>query len=279
MGHLDQRSQGIRSTKSSPTTTTPDPMEEPHQIPLNDKTNIVFMTMVDIKGPLGNKHTVIFYTVEVNHIKSYPIKTHHRTESFMLTMMCMHASSWVIAHSYTNLTTNPLTMWKHSSLRTIPASSILQTSIGPTLLNVQSTPGKTIFCHASWGGQISPPLQLDLEQTNITLKMICPGTQNPNFSAHEAIDGMFSLMASIGMECMIPSSLPASLVLCPGTQPLSLHQAITDTGAVSLADTFTFLRHTLPTSTIGNDDCIAKAIKNLCDTIKGHPQTQPDELE
>ncbi|KAL7478501.1 hypothetical protein ACHAW6_004261 [Cyclotella cf. meneghiniana] len=84
MGHLDQRKQGIRSTKSPPTTSLPNPMAEPPQLPLNDKTNMVFMTMVDIQGQLytdqtghfpinsnrGNNYVVIFYTVDANHIKS-----------------------------------------------------------------------------------------------------------------------------------------------------------------------------------------------------------------
>ena len=93
-GHLDQCKQGIRSTESPPTTSLPDPMAEPPQLPLNDKTNMVFMTMVDIQGQLytdqtgrfpitsnrGNNYVVIFYTVDANHIKSYPIKSRHRSE-------------------------------------------------------------------------------------------------------------------------------------------------------------------------------------------------------
>ncbi|KAL7481301.1 hypothetical protein ACHAW6_006981 [Cyclotella cf. meneghiniana] len=50
MGYLDQKSQCIRSTKLSSATTTPDPMKEPQQLSLNDKTNIMLMTMVDIQG-------------------------------------------------------------------------------------------------------------------------------------------------------------------------------------------------------------------------------------
>ncbi|KAL7479566.1 LOW QUALITY PROTEIN: hypothetical protein ACHAW6_005291 [Cyclotella cf. meneghiniana] len=94
MGHLDQRRQGIRSTKSHSVTTIPDPMEELQQLTLNDKTNMVFMTMVNIQGHLftdqtgrcpltsnrGNNYVVIIYTVDENHIKSYPIKSCHRSE-------------------------------------------------------------------------------------------------------------------------------------------------------------------------------------------------------
>ena len=47
----------------------------------------------------------------------------------------------------------------------------------------------------------------DLEQTDITLNMLRPCTQNPKLSAYEAMEGMFSFdaipMAPIGIECMI----------------------------------------------------------------------------
>ena len=73
---------------------TTNPIAAPPQLPLNDKTNMVFMTMVDIQGQLytdqtgrfpitsnrGNNYVVIFYTVDANHIKTYPIKSHHRSE-------------------------------------------------------------------------------------------------------------------------------------------------------------------------------------------------------
>ncbi|KAL7475430.1 hypothetical protein ACHAW6_001347 [Cyclotella cf. meneghiniana] len=45
MGHLDQRKQGVRSMKSQ-----------------------------------GNNYVVILYTVDTNHIKSYPIKSRDRSE-------------------------------------------------------------------------------------------------------------------------------------------------------------------------------------------------------
>ncbi|KAL7480786.1 hypothetical protein ACHAW6_006449 [Cyclotella cf. meneghiniana] len=108
MGHLDQKRQGIRSTKSSTDDTTLDPMAEPPQVPCNDKTNMVFMTMVDIKAKLftdqtgqfpvtfsrGNNYIIIFYTVDANHIKSYPFM---HTARYTHTYTCKD-----IAHSYTN---------------------------------------------------------------------------------------------------------------------------------------------------------------------------------
>eukprot|EP00804_Cyclotella_cryptica_P020212 CCRYP_010897-RA/>CCRYP_010897-RA protein AED:0.45 eAED:0.45 QI:0/0/0/1/0/0/2/0/141 len=104
LGHMDQRRAGISSTKSSlaipptPDTTTvphqPDTMELHEQAPKCDKTNMVFMTITkvdsqlftDQTGPFpitsnqGNNYIVIFYVVDANYIKSYPIKSCHRAE-------------------------------------------------------------------------------------------------------------------------------------------------------------------------------------------------------
>ncbi|KAL7481577.1 hypothetical protein ACHAW6_007257 [Cyclotella cf. meneghiniana] len=66
---------------------------------------MVFMTMVGIQGQLftdqtgrfpitsnrGNNYVVIFYTVDVNQIKSYPIKSCHRSE-------LLHANNDVYAY-------------------------------------------------------------------------------------------------------------------------------------------------------------------------------------
>ena len=55
---------------------------------------MVFMTMLDVEGQLftdqtgrfpvssnrGNNYIVIFYAVDPNFIKSYPIKSRHRSE-------------------------------------------------------------------------------------------------------------------------------------------------------------------------------------------------------
>ena len=69
-------------------------MEPPEQAPHNDKTNMVFLTLAEVEGQLftdqtgrfpvtssrGNNYIVIFYVVDANYIKSYPIKSRHRTE-------------------------------------------------------------------------------------------------------------------------------------------------------------------------------------------------------
>ncbi|KAL7478348.1 hypothetical protein ACHAW6_004113 [Cyclotella cf. meneghiniana] len=110
---------------------------------------------------------------------------------------------------------------------------------------------------------------------------MCPCTQNPNLSAHEGLEGMFSFdttpMTPIGNECMIHIK-PAcrqtwgycaikAWYFAPALNHYRCINAVTDTGAVHLTDTFNFLHHTLPTTTISNADCITKAIKNLENTI------------
>ena len=94
LGHMDQRRTGIRSTKPA-TPIAPDDHMVPYQKePLNDKTHMVFMTLHECEGQLysdqtgrfpltsnkGNAYVVLFYTVDANHIKSYPIKSRHKSE-------------------------------------------------------------------------------------------------------------------------------------------------------------------------------------------------------
>eukprot|EP00804_Cyclotella_cryptica_P012573 CCRYP_014710-RA/>CCRYP_014710-RA protein AED:0.34 eAED:0.26 QI:0/0/0/1/0/0/2/0/588 len=96
-GHMDQRRAGIRSTKSSHDSTptpTNDHMEDQEQTPQNDKAHMVFMTLIEVAGQLftdqtgrlpvtsnrGNNYIVIFYAVNPNYIKAYPIKSRHRSE-------------------------------------------------------------------------------------------------------------------------------------------------------------------------------------------------------
>ena len=93
-GHMDQRRAGIGSTKSSSACRLPDTMDKPEQAPYNNKTNMVFMTIADVEGQLftdqtgcfpitsnrGHNYIVIFYVIDANYIKSYPIKSCHCIE-------------------------------------------------------------------------------------------------------------------------------------------------------------------------------------------------------
>ena len=92
MGHMDQCKVGIHSTKTK--RSDPNPMESVPQTPLNNKTHHVYMSIADIEGRLfsdqtgrfpitsnqGNCYFIIFYAVDGNYIKSYPIKSRHRSK-------------------------------------------------------------------------------------------------------------------------------------------------------------------------------------------------------
>ena len=92
MGHMDQQRKGLRSTKTVADET--DSMEPIPQSPQNNRCHHVYMTIADIEGKLysdqtgrfpvtsnrGNSYIVIFYTSDGNYIKSYPIKSRHRTQ-------------------------------------------------------------------------------------------------------------------------------------------------------------------------------------------------------
>ena len=130
----------------------------------------------------------------------------------------------------------------------------------------------------------------DLEQTEITLNMMRPCTQNPNLSAYEAMEGMFSFdafpMAPIGTECMIHLEPSKRLTwgchsmkawyFAPALKHYRCIKVVTDAGAVRITDTFKFLHHTLPAPTVSSTDSIVKAAKDLCQATDGTTATAPD---
>ena len=87
MGHMDQNRKGTRSTNPVPIET--DTMEEVPQLPNNNHSHHVYMTITNLDGKLysdqtgrfpitsnrGNCSVVIFYAVDGNYIKVYPIKS------------------------------------------------------------------------------------------------------------------------------------------------------------------------------------------------------------
>ena len=93
-GHMDQRKVGIRSTSKSKKA-EPDSMTTVPQAPNNDKTHEVYMSISEMEGKLfsdqtgrfpitsnrGNCYVIIFYVADGNFIKSYPIKSRHRSSS------------------------------------------------------------------------------------------------------------------------------------------------------------------------------------------------------
>ena len=93
-GHMNQRRAGIRSTCVPPDTEPePDSMELVPQTLHNDHINHIYMTTEDIEEKLysdqtvhfpitsnrGNSVVVIFFCADGNYIKSYPIKSRHRS--------------------------------------------------------------------------------------------------------------------------------------------------------------------------------------------------------
>ena len=89
---MDQQRQGTRSTKPVPI--KPDTMEELPQLPNNNSSHHVYMTITELDGKLysdqtgrfpitsnrGNCYVVIFYAVDGNYIKSHPIKSYYLSQ-------------------------------------------------------------------------------------------------------------------------------------------------------------------------------------------------------
>lgn len=182
--------------------------------------------MVDIDGQLftdqtgrfpltsnkGNNYVVIFYTVDANHIKSYPIKSRHRSE-------LLRAYSEVYAYLRMRGYRPQLHKLDNESSRDVEAfitennasfqytpPEIHRTNIAERAIRTWKNHFVAIRAGAAKSYRLSNWCK-DLEQTDITLNMMRPCTQNPNLSAHEALEGMFSFdatpMAPIGTECMI----------------------------------------------------------------------------
>ena len=314
---MDQTRAGIRSTKSTLLTPPenpplPDTMEPPEQAPHNDKTNMVFLTLAEVEGQLftdqtgrfpvtssrGNNYIVIFYVVDANYIKSYPIKSRHRTEliraydnvySFLRTRgyrpqlhkldneTSKDVESFIANNNASHQYTPP------DMHRTNPAERAIRTWKNHFVAIRAGTP--STYRLSNWCK--------DLEQTDITLNMMRPCTQNPKLSAHEAMEGMFSFdatpMAPIGTECMVhvkPSRRQTwgyhaikAWYFAPALNHYRCVKVVTDTGAVRTTDTFTFLHHTIPVPTITATDRIVNATKHLKQAIEGNTTPAPDELE
>jgi hypothetical protein len=293
---MDQRRAGISSTKSSHVSDTDlDHMHEHEQAPNNDKTNMVFMTLVEIAGQLftdqtgrlpvtsnhGNNCIVIFYAVDPNYIKAYPIKSRHRHE-------IMKAYDEVYAflrvrsyrpqlHKLDNETSHDVEVFikeNNAKLqytppdihRTNPAERAIRTWKNHFVAIRAGAP--STYHLSNWC--------MDLKQMDITLNMLRPCTTNPKLSAYEAMEGMYSFdatpMAPIGTECMIhikPTRRQTwgyhalkAWYCAPAMNHYRCIKAVTNTGAVRLTDTYKFLHHSLPTPEISDTDRITKQHNN-----------------
>eukprot|EP00804_Cyclotella_cryptica_P013537 CCRYP_021093-RA/>CCRYP_021093-RA protein AED:0.19 eAED:0.14 QI:0/0/0/1/1/1/4/0/1001 len=285
-GHMNQRRAGIQSIKSSSTNHLLDTMDEPMQAPENNTTNMV------------HNYNVIFYVVDANYIKSYPVKSHHCTELLkayidvyqFLRIQGYHAQlhkldnessedvEEFIVENNTELQYTPPDIH-----RTNPAERAICTCKN-CVVAIRAGAPKT-YRLSNWCK--------DLEQTDITLNMMRPNTQNPNLSAHELMEGMFSFDATpitpIGTECMIhikPNqrhtwgyhSMKAWYV-APAINHYHCVKVVTDTGAVRITDTFKFLDRTLPIPTISPTNRIVQSTKQLKHAIERHNTAAPNELD
>eukprot|EP00804_Cyclotella_cryptica_P020409 CCRYP_012621-RA/>CCRYP_012621-RA protein AED:0.40 eAED:0.67 QI:0/0/0/0.75/0/0/4/0/229 len=79
-GHIDQRRAYLHSTKKSPDTSSPPPdhMFEQPQTPNNDKTNMVYMTKVEVDGQLFTDQTGLF-PVTSNRVTAANSSKHTQT--------------------------------------------------------------------------------------------------------------------------------------------------------------------------------------------------------
>eukprot|EP00970_Alexandrium_tamarense_P007123 scaffold1237_cov194-Alexandrium_tamarense.AAC.1 len=312
---MDQRRTGIRSTKSSHAVPPPnvvDTMEEPEQAPQNDKTNMVFMTIAEAEGQLftdqtgrfpvtsnrGNNYIVLFYVVDANFIKSYPIKSRHRTEllkAYDDVYKYLRIRGYrPKLHRLDNETSKDVEDFivEQNAKHQYTPPDIHRTNIAERMIRTW----KNHMCAVRAGTPKTYRLSnwcKDLEQVDMTLNMMRPCTQNPNLSAYEAMEGMFSFdatpMAPIGTECMIhvkPSKRHTwgyhsmkAWYFAPALKHYRCIKVVTDAGAVRTTDTFKFLHHTLPVPTVSSTDRIVKATKHLRQAIDDSTTTAPDELQ
>ena len=226
---MDQRRANICSTKSSPVREASpqlNHMIKYQQASNNEKTNMVFMTMVDVDRQLftdqtghftvtsnrGHNYIVIFYAVDPNYIKSYPVKSRHRSEliqAYTEVYQFLRVRGYrPQLHKLDNKTSKDVeafiaennTKFQYTPPdihRTNPAERAIHTWKNRLVAIQAGTP--STYRLSNWCK--------DLKQTDITLNMLRPCTTNPLLSTHKAMEVMFSFnrtpMAPIRAEVMI----------------------------------------------------------------------------
>ncbi|KAL7489085.1 hypothetical protein ACHAW6_014672 [Cyclotella cf. meneghiniana] len=188
----------------------------------------------------------MFYIVDASHIKLYPIKSCHRTE-----LLCVYNNVYVFLcfpeycpqiHKQDNESSHDVKTFitKNNTSFKYTHPDIHQTNIAECAIR-------------TWKNHFVA-MRADLEQTDITLNMMRPCTQNLNLSAHKALEGMFSFnatpMAPIETECMIHNKPThchtrgyhaiKDWYFVPALNHYRCIKAVTNTGAVSIANTFAF---------------------------------------
>ena len=185
-----------------------DAMECPPQSPNNDRCHQVFMTVAAVEGKMYSNQTgrfpitsnrgkilvAIFYAVNGNYIKSYPLKSRDRSQ-------LLQAYEGVYAylrmrgyrpkiHKLDNQTSNDFEAFTAKQQALVQYSPVYNHRT-----NIAKRSIRTWKCH--FGSMLAgaPPtfplanLCRMMEQFNATLNMLIPCTINPLLLAFEAMEG------------------------------------------------------------------------------------------
>ena len=309
MGHMDQRRTGIRSTNA---TTDSDSMEPVLQAPLNDRTHHVYMTITDVEGRLysdqtgrfpltsnqGNCYVIIFYAVDGNFIKSYPIKSRHRSQILKAYEDVyaylrirgyrpqLHKLDNETSHDVENFITESQAKVQYTPAdmhRTNLAERAVRTWKNHFTATRAGTP--STFKMSNWCKMT--------EQCDITLNMMRPCTTNPLLSAFEAMDGMYSFdatpMAPMGTEILMHLKpvrrhtwdyhAIKAWYFAPALKHYRVIKGVLESGAVRITGTWKFKHHALNIPAVSATDRIVKATRNLATAIQGANNSPPDELD
>ena len=208
MGHLQQKKQGLRSTKKQED-------EEIIQNENNKKTNLLFIALEDIEGKLysdqtgkfprtssrGMKYIMVFYVYDANAIIGYPLR--NKTAAEMLI---------TYKEVYKKLTKcgykpslHKLDNELSKEVREFVEDQNTSVQCTPPDIHRQNAAEKAI---QTWkmhfkAGLASLPTEFPIShwcklipQANYTLNMLRPCRMNTSLSAHEAIEGSFSFDAT-----------------------------------------------------------------------------------
>ncbi|KAL7482478.1 hypothetical protein ACHAW6_008153 [Cyclotella cf. meneghiniana] len=157
-------------------------MAEPQQLPLNDKTHMVFMTMIDMEGQLFTDQ--IERDFDANHIKSYPIKSCHRMKllhaySVVYLYLCIRGCHPQL-HKLDNKSSHDVEAFitkNNASFQNTPPV-IHQTNIAKQAIHTWKNNFVTMCASAAKSYRLSNKCK-DQEQTDITLNICAhaPKTQ------------------------------------------------------------------------------------------------------
>ena len=221
---MDHHLQDTRSTKPIPI--NHDTMEEVPQLPKNNSSHHVYMTLTDLDGKLysnqtgrfpitsnrGNCYVVIFYAVDGNYIKAHPIKSHYHSQ-----LIKDHDE----VYDFLRVQGYRLQMHKMDNETSKDVENFIleqQAKVQYTTADIHRT-NIAERCCCTWKNHFTAvragaPHSVCMEnwcrmteQCDITLNMMRPCTLNPCMSAFEAMEGMFYFdatpMAPVGTETII----------------------------------------------------------------------------